>query len=176
MATKGSRSGGIRVQCWPLLIAAGLTAAACVLHVAIIVGGPAWYRFFGAGEHMARLAARGAVMPAILTAGIALMLGICTLYALSGAGLLSVRLPLLRPVLGLIAAVFLARGLLGIPVVLMAAARQPPPVYAVELRGRMTFMTVTSLVSLALGGLFALGALRGRPGAQRRDHTPASDA
>lgn len=33
------------------LIAGGLlSAAAALLHIAVIVGGPDWYRFFGAGE------------------------------------------------------------------------------------------------------------------------------
>ena len=37
------------------LIAGGLlSAAASLLHVACIFGGPAWYRFFGAGEGVAQ--------------------------------------------------------------------------------------------------------------------------
>jgi hypothetical protein len=36
-----------------------LSAAAALLHIAVIVGGAEWYRFFGAGEGMARLAERG---------------------------------------------------------------------------------------------------------------------
>jgi len=51
-----------------LLCAGLLTGAAALLHVAIIVGGPAWYRFFGAGERMARLAARGSAYPTLVTA------------------------------------------------------------------------------------------------------------
>ena len=43
-----------------LLIGGGLSALAAALHLAIIAGGPSWYRFFGAGERTARLAARGA--------------------------------------------------------------------------------------------------------------------
>ena len=42
------------------LIAAGvLNAGAALLHLACIIGGPAWYRFLGAGERMARLGATG---------------------------------------------------------------------------------------------------------------------
>lgn len=36
-----------------LVFAAALSAIAASLHLAIIVGGPAWYRFFGAGERFA---------------------------------------------------------------------------------------------------------------------------
>ena len=35
----------------PWLVAGGiLSALAALLHLAVIVGGPVWYRFFGAGE------------------------------------------------------------------------------------------------------------------------------
>ena len=44
----------------PFLILAGsLSGLAALLHVAAIVGGPDWYRFFGAGEGMAGAAERG---------------------------------------------------------------------------------------------------------------------
>ncbi len=75
------------------LLAGGLlTGVAALLHVAIILGGPDWYRFFGAGEGMARLAARGSIYPTILTAGIAAILGVWMLYALSGAASFAVYL------------------------------------------------------------------------------------
>src|SRR3982751_640420 len=138
---------------------AWLTAAAALLHVAIILGGPAWYRFFGAGERMARLAARGALFPAVLTAGIASVLVVWALYGFSGAGVIR-RLPLLRPGLMLIAGVFGVRGLLGIPVVLLADGP-----YAAELRGRLPFLVATSLVCVALSVCYAVGAARlGPPG------------
>ncbi|MEO7157093.1 MAG: hypothetical protein ABI039_06005, partial [Vicinamibacterales bacterium] len=67
-----------------LLIGGVLTGAAALLHVAIILGGPAWYRFFGAGERMAQLASRGSAYPTLVTAAIAGVLGVWTLYAFSG--------------------------------------------------------------------------------------------
>jgi putative oxidoreductase len=137
-----------------LLFAALLTGVVAVLHVAIIFGGAEWYRFFGAGERMARLAARGSFYPALVTAVIAIGLGVWTLYALSGAHVIG-TLPLTRVVLGLIAAVFLARGVLGIPVV--AFVDSP---YTVELRSRMTFMLVTSALCVCLGLCYAVGAVR----------------
>jgi putative oxidoreductase len=143
-----------------LLLVGGIgTALASLLHVAIIVGGAPWYRFFGAGERMAQMATRGSLYPAVLTAIIALVLAVWSLYAWSGAGLLR-PLPLLRPVLLVIAAIFTARGLLGIPVVLFA--RHP---YAAELRARMPFMITTSLVCIVLAVCFAAGLVLTRPSA-----------
>lgn len=136
-----------------LLLSGGLiTGAASLLHLAIILGGPDWYRFFGAGEDMARLAARGSIYPVVVTAGIAAILGVWTLYALSGAGVIR-RLPLLRLALPLIAAVYLARGVLGVPVVLFV---EDP--YTNELRAKMTFMVVSSAICVFLGLCYAAGA------------------
>ena len=133
-----------------------LTGAASLLHLAIIFGGPQWYRFFGAGERMARLSARGSAYPTVITAAIASILGLWALYGLSGAGVIR-RLPLLRPALVLIACVYLARGTLGVPAVLFV--KDP---YADELKGRMTFMVVSSLVCVFLGLCYAFGAARAR--------------
>ena len=33
-----------------LVVGAGLSIVAALLHVACIFGGPSWYRFFGAGD------------------------------------------------------------------------------------------------------------------------------
>ncbi|MDQ3170465.1 MAG: hypothetical protein M3Q55_10045, partial [Acidobacteriota bacterium] len=102
------------------LLAAGgvLTGTAALLHLAIIAGGPGWYRFFGAGEEMARMAARGSVYPTVITLGIAAALGVCALYGFSGAGVIR-PLPFMRLVLASAATVFLARGMLGIPAILL---------------------------------------------------------
>lgn len=136
-----------------LLLSGGLlTAAASLLHLAIILGGPDWYRFFGAGEEMAQLAARGSIYPTVVTAGIAAVLGTWALYALSGAGVVR-RLPFLRPALVLIASIYLARGILGVPVVLFV---EHP--YAAELRTKTTFMVVSSAICVLLGICYAVGA------------------
>jgi putative oxidoreductase len=131
-----------------------LTGAASLLHLAIIFGGPGWYRFFGAGERMARLSERGSVYPTLITAAIASLLGLWALYGLSGAGVIG-RLPLLRPALVLIAGAYFARGLLGIPAVLLVESP-----YADELKGKMTFMAVSSLICVCLGLCYASGAAR----------------
>ncbi len=146
------------------LLAGGVfSGLASALHVAIILGGPAWYRFFGAGEGMARLAESGAATPAIMTAAIASILATWALYAWSGAGLVG-RLPLLRLGLVLIATIYLVRGLLGIPAVMLVD--RP---YLNELAARMPFMVVSSLVCVAAGALYAVGAAQVGP-TVRRSH------
>jgi hypothetical protein len=58
------------------LISSGiLSGIAALMHIAIIIGGPDWYRFL-AGEGMARAAAQGRMMPTLITHGIAMMLAI----------------------------------------------------------------------------------------------------
>lgn len=99
----------------PTLVLAGAgSLAASVLHLACIAGGADWYRFFGAGERMARMAARGHWYPTVVTLGIAAILGAWALYAWSGAGLIP-RLPLLRLGLCAITGVYLLRALAFVP-------------------------------------------------------------
>lgn len=106
----------------PLILAACLSAVAALLHVCVIFGGPAWYRFFGAGERMASGAAAGHWYPPIVTWLIACVLGIWAAYALSGAGVLQ-PLPLLALVLPAITAVYLVRGLAVLGMFLFARSR-----------------------------------------------------
>lgn len=70
------------------ILAALLNASAALAHVGIIFGGPAWYRFFGAGEAMAQMAERGHPWPSIVTAGIATLLFVWAGYALALGGVL----------------------------------------------------------------------------------------
>ncbi len=135
-----------------LVFGAGISGVASLLHVAIILGGPDWYRFFGAGERMAQLAARSSIYPNTITACIAVILCIWMLYALSGAGVIR-RLPFLRVALALIAVIYLARGILGIPVVLIANTP-----YAKELAAKMTFMVLSSAICVCAGLCYAVGA------------------
>jgi hypothetical protein len=100
-----------------LIVGGVLSAIAALAHLAVIAGGPDWYRFFGAGEGMAQAAARGELRPALITVGIAAILFVWAAYAFSGAGLLP-RLPLLRTALVAISAVYLLRAMAPIPVLL----------------------------------------------------------
>lgn len=138
------------------LIAGGLlSAAAAILHLAVIVGGPDWYRFFGAGEAMARMAERGSLQPALVTLGIAAILGIWAAYAFSGAGLIR-RMPLLRTALVLISAIYLVRGLALLPMLVF----RPQLVTA--------FALWSSLIVLAYGAAYALGTWRAWPSLSTR--------
>lgn len=108
------------------LVAGGmLSAIASLLHLGCILGGPAWYRFFGAGESMARAAGRGELRPTVITLAIAAVLALWAAYAFSGAGLLP-RLPLLRTALVAITAIYLLRGLVVIPMAVLRPAMLRP--------------------------------------------------
>ncbi len=144
-----------------LLSGGVLSFAAALLHVAIIAGGPDWYRFFGAGEELAGLSEQGSVYPALVTACIALVLAVWGLYALSGAGLI-VRLPWTGPVLFLIAAVLILRGIAGIPFVFLSESP-----WAGDLRADMMFMVLSSVVSFVMGLCYATGYIHFRRSVSR---------
>ena len=138
----------------PWLIAGGcLSLAAAVLHLAVIVGGPEWYRFFGAGEQMARMDEQGGWTPALITLGIAAVLAVWAAYAFAGAGLLR-RLPLMRTALLAISAVYLLRGLFLVPLLI-----QPAP---------STFGIWSSIIVLIYGAAYAIGTWRAWPALSQR--------
>lgn len=139
------------MQRHPWLIAGGvLSALAALLHLAVIVGGPAWYRFFGAGERLARAAERGSPTPAVVTLFIACILALWAAYAFSGAGLVR-RLPLLRTGLVVISAIYLLRGLVLFPALLL----KPQLVDS--------FAIWSSVVVLVYGAAYAIGTWRAWP-------------
>ena len=121
-----------------------LSAVAGLLHVAIIVGGGDWYRFFGAGEAMARAAERGSPLPALITPGIAAVLHVWAAYAFSGAGLIR-RLPLLRTALVTISAIYLIR------------AVAPAPMLVIEPGQVDAFVLWSSLIVLVYGVAYGVG-------------------
>jgi hypothetical protein len=135
----------------PWLVTGGvLSAGAALLHLAVIAGGPDWYRFFGAGERMARMAERGSPMPALVTIGIASILAIWAAYAFAGAGMIR-RLPLMRTALLLISGIYLLRGLVLVPA------------YALNRNGVTPFTLWSSLIVLVYGICYALGTWRAWP-------------
>ena len=133
-----------------LLIGAGLSLLAALMHVAVIMVGPSWYHLFGAGERFVRAAKAGRRFPAVITAGIALVLAAWSAYALSGAGVIE-PLPLLRPALCAITLIYLLRGLLG-PFTLPGTGRS------------IRFIMISSAVCLLYGlvHLFGLVHVWGR--------------
>ncbi len=133
-------------QTTPLVLGGMLCLALALLHLEIIyIGAPA-YHYFGAGEEMARLAGEGSWLPGLLTAGVALLLGIFGAYAFAGSGVIR-RLPWLRSILLLICGIFLARGL----------AAFPQAMALLSGTGASGKDFSFSLVSLVVGLLFAWG-------------------
>ena len=130
------------------LLAAGLLSAGiALLHVIIIfVGAPA-YRYFGAGEQMARQAEAGSYLPGLLTATVTLFFAAFAFYALAGARV-APRPPLLRTGLILIGVIYTLRGLLLAPQ-LVTYLSNAPLLASREL--------VFSTVSLLIGLLYLFG-------------------
>jgi hypothetical protein len=142
-----------------LLIAAGtLSAGIALLHVVIIfVGAPA-YRYFGAGEQMARQAEAGSLSPALLTAVVTVFFALFAFYAFA-AGQARPRPPLLRTGLITIGSIYTLRGLLLAPQ-LSAYLSPASPIPPRDL--------VFSGVSLAIGLLYLLGTWRAWPALRPR--------
>ena len=112
----------------------------------------AWVKlYFGAPESLVqnRLALIG------VSFFISVILAIFGLYALSGAGRIQ-RLPWLKPVLISISAVFILRGLMGIPelLVVMNMIESPIPIAP-----RFVFF---SMGALLVGGVFLIGIVNSR--------------
>lgn len=96
-----------------LYIAGLLNFAIAILHIAIIIGGAKWYRFFGAGERMVVLAEKKSTMPAMITLAIAIILTIWGIYAWSVAGIFP-NLPFPKFMLTAITIVYFLRGFGGL--------------------------------------------------------------
>jgi len=119
--------------------AAGLDFLAAAMHVGIVFGGPAWYRFFGAGEDMARMAERRHPWPTVVTLGIATGLCVFGAYAMTAGGHFPV-LPWPREALMAITAIYAIRAV----VPLLLSPLMPSM--------RTRFMVVSSLIC----GVYAL--------------------
>jgi hypothetical protein len=130
-----------------LMVSAALSVIAALLHVGCIIGGPSWYRFFGAGERMAKAAERGSMYPTLVTSGIIAVLLVWAAYALSAAGVLP-SLPLLKAGIIVITAVYLIRGLVMVPVLVMAPGKATP------------FVIWSSLICLGYGTVHLVGVVQ----------------
>lgn len=134
-----------------LLVGSALSATAAAVHLGVIaIGGPG-YRALGAGEELARASERGSPVPALITAGVAAVLGVAAGYAASGAGLMR-HLPLLRTGLVAITGVYLLRG---------AVLFQPSLLRRPDLSASFVFWS--SLIVLGIGLVHALGVWRAWP-------------
>ena len=140
------------------LVGAGWSSvAAALLHIAFMIGGPDWYRFFGAGERVAHKAAMGSIIPPLMAVGIAAMLGVTAAFAFAGAGVIS-RLPLMRVALIAISTVLLAR----------AAMAFVPAFWPPENR-TLAFIATTSAICFIMGACFAIGTWRAWPRLSARE-------
>ncbi len=133
-----------------LIVGGWLSVLAALLHIACIFGGPDWYRFFGAGEAMARAAARGELRPTLITLAIGAVLLVWAAYAFSGAGSLP-RLPLLRTGLIVITAIYLLRAFLFVPLHFWRPQHSD------------SFAIWSSLIVLAYGAVYAVGIFKAWP-------------
>ena len=123
---------------------------AALAHVACIVFGAAWFRFFGAPEPLIVNYENGAMGLVWMTIGIAVILAVWAAYAFSGAGKLP-KLPLLRTGLIVIAGIYLLRGVILFP----AIANAPYP--------RSDFDIWSSAIVLVMGLAYAFGTWRAWP-------------
>lgn len=134
------------VNIW-LMIGGVLSALAAVLHVAIVLKGASWYRFFGAGEKFARAAERGEHWQDFVTLAIAAVLALWSTYAFAGSGLIA-ELPYMPAALVTISAVYLLRGIALVPALVM-----------INGEGRV-FAIWSSLICLIYGMFHAIGLIQ----------------
>lgn len=128
----------------PLAISACFTAIAALLHLGCIYFGAPWYRFFGAGEEMAKLAEQGSLQPTLVTLFIFAVLAVWACYALSGAGVIK-KLPLRKLVLVLITLIFTIRAIAGFFLIAEPIGRTPE------------FWLWSSLICLAFACSYGIG-------------------
>jgi len=130
-----------------LIIAATCSALVAIAHLGCIVFGADWYRFFGAGEAMAKMAEAGHWYPTVVTLVIVALLSIWSLYALSGARVIK-RLPLLRLGLIVISAIYILRGIAFIGIMPMFPENS------------LMFWFISSSISLSIGLLYGFGTYK----------------
>ena len=97
-----------------LAVAGWWNVAFAALHVVIIFMGGRGYRYFGAGEEMARAAEVGNPKPTFITSGLTVLFVLFGLYAFAAAGQLR-RLPLTRWLVLGIGVLYVLRGILAAP-------------------------------------------------------------
>ncbi|PHR57480.1 MAG: hypothetical protein COA43_12130 [Robiginitomaculum sp.] len=133
-----------------LFIGGMLSFMAAFLHILCIIGGPNYLRFFGAGEGFARFAETGSWIPGVETLIIGIVLIIWGVYAVTGAATpngagVPLALPFLKWILVAITAVYLVRGLVFVPVLLLVGGNISP------------FAIWSSAICLGLGIVHVIG-------------------
>lgn len=133
-----------------LIIASIGSAVGALAHLGCIIFGGDWYRFFGAGEQMAKMAEEGHWYPTVVTLAIVIILSIWSLYALSGAQIIF-RLPLLRLGLLTISAIYLIRSVAFVSIMPMFPENS------------LTFWLASSAITLFIGLFYAVGTFQAWP-------------
>ncbi|WP_350997708.1 hypothetical protein [Shewanella sp. TB7-MNA-CIBAN-0143] len=128
----------------PLILGALFSAVAALAHLGCIIFGGDWYRFFGAGEQMAKMAEAGESYPTIVTSVLVLVLSIWSLYGLSGARFIT-KLPFLRTALVLISSIYVLRGVSFVALMPMFPENS------------IKFWLVSSTICLSIGMLYSIG-------------------
>ena len=154
-----------------LVLAGALSALVAVLHMLIAFLGAPAYRYFGAGERMARLAEQGSWRPPAVTLGLTVIFAVWAAYAFSGAGLLR-PLPFLRAALIGIGVVYSLRGLLLGPqlVWFFAGYRDAVPVRQLAFSAAALLIGLTYLIGTK-DSWAGLGAGRFSPGSSAAPHS-----
>ena len=136
-----------------LLVAGALSLAVGGLHLVLPFYGGTGFRYFGAGEHLARLAEHRSPIPTVTVIVIAALLTVAAAYAWSAAGLLR-PLPKLAPALTVITAIYLLRGL---ALLIEVPTRALSPT-AVPLRELAFSGSALAIGLLHVAGLRAIGS------------------
>ncbi len=133
-----------------VLAAGGLgVLLGALLHVGVLIGGPEWIAFVGAPPSIVQSAREGTWLAPVTTLGIAAVLTFWALYAFSGIGWIR-PLPLLKPVLGFVAFIFIVRGVMVLPFLKQANMSS----------GFDLFAAAASFFILVVGCAYALGLYR----------------
>ena len=130
-----------------LIIGSAFSALAALVHLGCIIFGGDWYRFFGAGEQIAKMAEDGHWYPTVFASFMVLILSIWSLYGLSGAKVIF-RLPLLKLGLIVISLIYLVRGVAFVLIMPMFPENS------------LIFWLVSSGICLFIGILYSVGTFQ----------------
>lgn len=146
---------------WAFHIAATGLVAGAVVHLAAWSGGPRWTAALGAPPSIVASAAAGS-WPALLgtLAIAALLIGLALCCFLTAAR--TAKSVLLRPILALASAIFVARGLLVVPFVVSGQREWRTPIGKIIVTG--DWFAAGSMIVLSIGTLMALGVYQIRSG------------
>ena len=140
------------------LVGASIAVAiGALLHLAALVGGPAWLAALGAPQGLVQMSEAGALRPIVTTAGIAGVLLLMSAYGLTASGALPWRLPFVRFVLFAFGAGLVARAFV-LPTI---AVLRPHLLQGIcgRCESLDAFVLVTSALCLAVGAIYFLAAL-----------------